>query len=323
MCYIHDEVCRFCSNTKDVVERCGAAMRKIECAQSKILKGAPMLQRDSTRPTTWARKKLPIRETRVFCKNCMSLSRHIIDLVPHHEAAKDLDTRPAFEFEGVYYCPGFLDAIYTAATEGIDELNMRYATYRPVKEWRPEKTDYYKKKDSKAVQPAGKVNHAMKLIGGQPPVELREALLAQGETGSEELHRISKLSMRLASKMTLLQNMKKELDSIELNDYQVVCSPHLAPVEHVESALKVAVGGIGGTRLTIDMIAERIEECDRRWFNGGNFYTEEENGSAPAAWFGWVDEALHVRLQRKRIAGEEVWEPFSAKAKAGKTWRPE
>lgn len=126
MCGVVYDQCRFCGTEKlAFVDLCSKGRSGDICIDHsfRLRPGHKLV--DDTAQCLRARVALRHVKRRYTCSACEALTTRVICVMPTSIATKDIDTRPAFTWSCHYYCPALLDAIYTAATSSLAELQHR------------------------------------------------------------------------------------------------------------------------------------------------------------------------------------------------------
>jgi phage tail protein X len=126
MCRVVYDQCRFCEREKLVFVNLYSKGRSGDICidySFRLSLGRELV--DDTAHSFKATVVLRHVKRRYTCSAYKALTTRVICVIPTSIATKDIDTRPAFTWLCYYYYPALLDAIYTAATSSLAELQHR------------------------------------------------------------------------------------------------------------------------------------------------------------------------------------------------------
>jgi hypothetical protein len=290
MCCVLFEHCRFCLRDKrPEVWECPNSKNARPCAERQKIRNGITSRKGSTVPTKHAILALQNVHARITCLSCTKLVRLVLRLIPEREGGKDIATRPSFYHLGTYYCPGLLDAVFTAATLGLRELEKRLRNAEPTERWNAVIQDY---DTSHFKVMEGEVNH---LANNELMRRLDFATAAETRRIQTNMHELDQLlsdnaeRADLRRKITLRGILHNQIHCDTFNDYRVLCDSDNAPIEHVRLALKVATNGLLSTHsVHIDDIMMRRAD----WLDFESNPARAQKPPIAALMFRWVDIAL-------------------------------
>lgn len=290
-CMIYDQ-CRFCETEKIAfMDLCSKGTTGNICVDHSFQLRPYYDLVDVTARCLRATIALRRSKRRHTCFACEDLTTQVICVVPASMATKDIDVRPAFTWRFHYYCPALLDAIYTAATYSLSELQQRLRNGTDLLRWEAIPEDYdasilnnldgsrgYTPSDHKMLRRITTVDrheHHNSLFGGG---QMGRALLSQEQRERQSLGQL----------IALRQYLRDKLDAKQIKEYKVLCDPDCSPIEHVRIALAIASNGGKLCRgISLRKVARRVSEWER-YFDVGltceKRRTCEPQGSSALLW---------------------------------------
>jgi hypothetical protein len=267
MCRVSYDQCRLCeSEEKDIVDLRSKGKAGDICIDHS---SQPKLYHeffDNNASCSRAAVALRHSKRRYTCSTCESLTAEVMCVMPIAMATKDIDIRPAFTWSCHYYCPALLDAIYTAATHSLAELQQRLRDGTDLSRWEaiPEDSDATTF-DSFGGSRVGSSGHMMlRRITTVDRYEHHRTLLYGGQMGKALLSQERRERQQLGELIAIRRYLRNELDAKQIKEYKVLCDPDCSPIEHVRIALVIASTGgklCRGTRLR--EVARRVSEWER------------------------------------------------------------
>jgi hypothetical protein len=268
MCHVVYDQCRFCQTEKLAsVDLCSKGKTGDICIDHSFQMRPDRELIDNTAHCIRAAVALRHSKTRYTCTACEALTTRVICVMPISMATKDIDIRPAFTWSCHYYCPALLDAIYTAATCSLAELQQRLRDGDDLLQWEAISEDCDADiSDNLDGSYVGKSsNHTtLRRITTVNRFEHHNSLLDGGQMGRALLNQEQRERQQLGKLIAMRQYLRDKLDARQIKEYKVVCDPDRSQIEHVRIALIVASTGGGlcrGTRL--QHVARRVSEWER------------------------------------------------------------
>jgi hypothetical protein len=268
MCRVVYDQCRFCGTEKlAFVDLCNKGRSGDICIDHSFRLRAGRELVDDIARCLRATVALRHVKRRYTCSACEALTTRVICVMPTSMATKDIDTRPAFTWSCHYYCPALLDAIYTAATSSLAELQHRLRNGDDLLWWEatPEECDADVSENIDGASVGKFPGHmTLRRITTVNRLEHHNSLLEGGQMGRALLSQEQRERQQLGRLIAMRQYLRDKLDARQIREYKVVCDPDRSPIEHVRVALVVASTGGGlcsGTRL--QHVARRVSEWER------------------------------------------------------------
>jgi hypothetical protein len=292
MCRVVYDLCRFCETEKlAFVDLCGKGRRGNICIDNsfQLRPGRELV--DDTAQCLRAAVSLRHVRRRYTCSAYEALTTRVICVMPIAMATRDIDIRPAFTWSRHYYCPALLDAIYTAATSSLTELQHPLRNGDDLSQWEatPEDWDANVSGNVDGVSAGRPADHmTLRRITTANRFEHHDSLLDGGQMGRALLSQEQRERQQLGELIVMRRYLRDRLDARKIKEYKVVCEPDSSPTEHVRIALVVASTGGGlcrGTRL--QHVALRVSEWER-YFDVGHMRDDrrlcEPKGNSTLLW---------------------------------------
>lgn len=217
MCHVVYDQCRFFQTEKLAsVDLCSKGKTGDICIDHafQLRPGRELI--DNTAHCIRAAVALRHSKSRCTCSACEDLIARVICVMLISMATKDIDIRPAFTWSCHYYCPALLDAIYTAATCSLAELQQRLRDGDDLLQWEaiPEDCDADLSGNLDGLYVGKSSNHTtLRRITTVNRFEHHGSLLDGGKMGRALLNQEHRERQQLGKLVAMRQYLRDKLDA--------------------------------------------------------------------------------------------------------------